>query len=298
MTLGDVSPCAQWIFRSLPVKLTPSFLMFVPLMLVGCGEDKPQASVAEVAPAPAAAQMPSKVNPADLEKTVRKVTLVPSPVEMQRELKSLGVDKDLKDFITGVKVNATSENKDQVAVATGVVIADVLFTVLQSDDATLVAQLSQVKAGLGALKGGKDIAAYVDGMIEQVKAGAGDRKTLLDEMDELSAVAIPELEFEGEASIVPMIQAGSWMEGVHLIAKASLAAGKPQVCDQMLKQPMIVEYFKEYTAQKGEDDANAVIQHLSASLAKLEAIAAKTDPMTESDVSEITSLTGALLGIL
>ena len=273
------------------------------IALPGCGgSDKAPAASADVKAQPAPAEaMPAQVNPADLEKKTRKVTLVPSPIEMQREVIALGISQNLSSNMLGVKIDASATNKEKVAIGTGVVIADVLLTVLQSEDAVLMGQLANVRDGLSALKGGKDIAAMVDGLIEQVKAGGADRTALLTELDELASVAIPELEFEGDAAIVPMIQAGSWLEGVHLIATASLEAGKLSVCDQMLKQPMIVEYFKEYTAQKGEDGAGSegdVYKYLSASLANLEKIAAKTDPMTEADVREIAGLTGNLLKVL
>jgi len=239
------------------------------------------------------------MDPAELEGEARKVTLVPSPVETQKELADLGIDANLGSFMRTRSISATSTDEDAVSMGTGVVIADMLLTVMSSADAELLNQLGQVKNGMTALKGGDDILATIDDLTERVTAGAMNRTNLLKELDQLSGVMIPELEFEGQARVVPLIQAGSWLEGVFLVASAAKAAGNLAACDQMLKQPMIVEYFKEYTAQKGEEGGgNAIYTHLSASLARLEQIADKKEPLTAEDVDEIIAVTGGLLGLI
>jgi hypothetical protein len=275
------------------------FLLLPALALTGCDSSDPAPTAAPAAAPEAAPATPAQVDPAELDGEARKVTLVPSPVETQKELQDLGIDTDLATFMKSRTIDAAGSDEDSISLATGVVVADMLLTVTASDDATLLNQLAQVRNGMAALKGGSDILATIDDLTERVKAGAMNRDNLLKELDELSGVMIPELEFEGQARVVPLIQAGSWLEGVHLIAKAAKGAGNLGACDQMLKQPMIVEYFKEYTAQKGEEGgANMVFTHLSASLARLEQIADKKEPLTAADVDEIISVTGGLLGLI
>ena len=276
--------------RWIPLFLLPA------LALTGCQSSDPApAGGPDVAPAAPAA--PAQIDPAALDGEARKVTLVPSPMETQRELRDLGIDADLATFMRPRVVDASSTDEDALSLGTGIVVADMILSVTGSDDATLLNQLTQVHNGMSALKGGADILATIDEISEKVKAGAMNRENLLKELDELSGVLIPELEFEGQARVVPLIQAGTWLEGVYLIASSAKAADKLHACDQMLKQPMIVEYFKEYTAQKGEEGGGSLVyKHLSASLARLEQIADKKDPLTAADVDEIIFMTGSLLG--
>ena len=49
---------------------------------------------------------------------------------------------------------------------------------------------------------------------------------MLKEFDELSGVLVPELEYEAGDWVVPLIQAGSWLEGAHLVAGAVKSEGK------------------------------------------------------------------------
>jgi hypothetical protein len=270
----------------------PCLLLLV-LGATACSSEEPAVPVAE---APA---IPAQVDAETLEKDAVPTSLAPSPVETQRKLKELGIDTDLATFMTQRNVDAASTDEDKVAVGTGVVIADMLLTVTQSDDATLTHQLAQVRNGMSALSGGEDILATIDELTEEVNAGGVNREDLLKELDELSGVIIPELEFNGQERVVPLIQAGSWLEGTFLVASASKAAGNLAACDQMLKLPEVVGFFKDYTAQKGEEGVgNVVYTHMSTTLARLQKLTEKAEPFTEAEVDEITTLTGGLLGVL
>ena len=54
----------------------------------------------------------------------------------------------------------------------------------------------------------------------RVQDNSVSKEALLEEFDELSQVMVSELEYEAGEWVVPLIQAGTWLEGANLVAKA------------------------------------------------------------------------------
>ena len=74
-------------------------------------------------------------------------------------------------------------------------------------------------------------------MSTQITNDAIQEDDLLKEMDELSGVMVSELEYEAGDWVVPLIQAGSWLEGANLVSAAIIKESKFDVAGQLLKQP-------------------------------------------------------------
>lgn len=229
----------------------------------------------------------------------KKFTLVPSPVETQGALESAGIDTKLADLISPREMEFDDQDTDDVAVRTGVIIADMLLTVKTASNDQLVDRLGKIKTGMHVLGGGEDIEKTIADIIDRVKAEAVNRDELLKELDELSGAIIPELEFNGVKRIVPLIQAGSWLEGANLVAKACDAKGTPSAADGILKQPHVVEYFKTYVATEGKDKAPAAVtEKLESSLETLKQLAEKPDSLNQEDIKTVIQVTEDVLALL
>ncbi|MCB9682886.1 MAG: hypothetical protein H6733_15570 [Alphaproteobacteria bacterium] len=258
--------------------------------------DQPKAEAAP-AEAPKLADMDPKALEAEADQSY---ALVPSPVETQAALQAAGIETELATLVPARTVPPGDADTDRVAVRTGVVLADMLLTVETSSNETLVSQLEAIRGGMNTLKGGKDIDATLVDIIDRVKAGSVTRDELLRELDELSNAVIPELEFNGVARIVPLIQAGSWLEGANLVGRAVQAKGQPSAADGILKQPAVVGYFATYAKDKAAkaDAPQIVADALDASLARLSAVARKAEPLDASDIETVVSATGSVLSLL
>ena len=225
--------------------------------------------------------------------------LVPSPAEMQKALNAAGIDTQLAQMVpdrSGLKMNVP--NTDQAAVRTGVVLADLLLTLSTAPKEKMVANLNQIKAGMAQLGGGDEIPAIIDDLSAQIQNDAISRDDLVKELDELSGVLIPEIEYKAGEQVVPLIQAGSWLEGANLIASAMEASGKYDGADNLLKQPAVVEYFQKYVATEGASKAPSdVIDQLKGTLDTLGEICAK-EHLEEADVKTIKSSTASVLDLL
>lgn len=282
-------------------------LLAAALTVAGCDDgakdpapaDKPPAGADAEAPEKAPAKAPPRTfDPATLQQDAETIALVPSPAEMEKALSGAGINAKLGDMIKDRDVTMDVDNKDQIAVRTGVVLADLVLTVKDAEKADVLSRLNRLKAGFEKLGAGSDVQATIDELATQVDNDAISREKLLQEMDELSGVMVPELEYEAGEWVVPLIHAGSWLEGAHLVSGALKAEGKYDAADGMLKQPAVVDYFIKYVNREGGDKApDEVVQRLRETLNTLKEVAAKPT-LGQEEVETIHSSTGAVLSML
>ena len=114
----------------------------------------------------------------------------------------------------------------------------------------------------------------------------------------MSGVMVSELEYEAGEWVVPLIQAGSWLEGANLVSAAIVKEDKFDVAGQLLKQPRVVEYFLKYVEREGRSKApDQVVTKLTEVLNSLKQIAEKP-AMSAEDVKEINRSTSEVLSML
>lgn len=260
------------------------------------------ADQAEELPTPPVAEAvqpePAQLSPADLAKAASNIALVPSPAEMQRALEAAGIQAKLGEKVPNRTLKMDVPNKDQVAVRTGVILADLLLTVKTAEKDALAKQLMDIKTGMEQLGAGSDISATVQDIHDRVMNDAVSRDDLVKELDELSGAIIPEIEYEAGPRSVPLIQAGSWLGGANLVAGAVIDAGSYDKAGDLLKQPAVVNYFQGYVKGEGQDKASGeVIAQLETSLNTLAEICTH-ETLSEEDVKTIQSSTASVLDLL
>ncbi len=262
-------------------------------LLVACSGG--ESSTRTVAPEEAVQEEePPPPPPAEAEGS----SLVPSPTEMQETLSKAGIDQSLSELVTDRTLKTEGSDKRQVALRTGVVLADMLLTVKKSTNEVLIGQLDRIKTGMKQLDSGGDIAATIDDIKTRVKSEAVTRDELLVELDELSGVVIPELEFNGVEWVVPLISAGSWLEGSHLVARAlQKAEDHQEAATKLLKVPQVVEYFQKYVETEAEASAAVELQ-LKSTLGTLHGLATKPEPLASEDLKTVERVTNDLLSAL
>jgi hypothetical protein len=271
------------------------------VVLIACGGAEAPKPPPDPVPAPAAPAAPEAppMTAEELKNTAENHTLVPSPVETQNALTAAGIETKLGSLIPERKFDLKQADLDYTAIRTGVILSDMLLTVTTSDKPVLVDRLKSIKTGLASINAGSDIDAQLQNTIERVEADAVTRGELLKEFDELSGAVIPELEFNGNARVVPLIQAGSWLGGANLVARAVKEKGNPEGASSLLKQPAVVKYFLKYVKTEGAEKAPAqVTQKLDQSLTTLDALASKTEPFTAADIDQVIQVTDDVLALL
>ena len=268
------------------------FRMTLLALLAACGTSTPESAPPEPATPEVAPPPPPAASPKPSE-------LVPSPLEIQQVLQAGGIETKLGTLIPERAIDVNAAEQDRAAVRTGVVLADMLLTVKTSSKETLVGQIDALQKGMKQLEGGADIEATLTEVSERVKIDAVGRDELLKEFDELSHVMTDELTFNGVERIVPLIQAGSWLEATHLVAKALKGSEPKGPADALLKQPEVVSYFQKYTTKRGEEEGiEMVTQRLASSLSTLEELAKKSEPLSDEDLDAVINATSEMMSQL
>lgn len=275
-------------------------LLALTAALIGCGGEEPKTQQPEPTPevqAPAAP--PEQLKLDELKAAAQNITLVPSPMEMQKALEQAGVQAQLEKAVQRRTMKMDVTDTDVIAVRTGVVLADALLTVKTAPPDQLVERLKLVKDGMQKLRAGNDIQSTIDELIGNIQnVGSGSRDKLVQDLDEMHGAIIPELEYEAGPQVVPLIQAGSWLEGSNLLASAIIDAKKPEVGNDLLRQPQIADYFLKYVQLEGRAKApDEVVKQLNATLTKLKEISSKPS-LVEADVKEVKAQTDTVLGML
>lgn len=267
-------------------------------LLVGCGgeEPKPAEPAAPVAAAPVA---PAAIDLTELKASAEGITLVPAPMEMQKALDKAKIADTLESLVQERKLNLEAQDPDVAAVRTGVVLADTLLTVKSAPPEKLVERMKSVQKGMTTLKAGADINATIDSLIGDIQnLGGGSRDEIVKQLDEMHAAIIPEIEYEAGEQITPLIQAGSWLEGSNLLAAAILKANRPEVANDLLRQPAVCDYFLKYVDVAGKSKApDEVVKQLKTTLEKLKEISSKPSLSVE-DIEEVKKQTDTVLGML
>ncbi len=266
--------------------------------LLACSGDSTPAPTTQEAPQ-AEKKGFDKLDPSALADAVNKAELVPSPIEMEAKLKTAGLQKDLGSLIaTDKDLKVIVDDNDQVAIRTGIVMADLVLTLKSSDQATILKRLGKMKEGLKKLGAGDDIYAVISDFEARVQDNSVNKEELLEEFDELSQVMVSELEYEAGEWVVPLIQAGTWLEGANLVAKIMHQEKKYNAADEFFRQKEIVEYFISYVDRDGKDRApDQVVAKLITTLNDLKTIADKPK-ISGADVQKIESLTDLVLNLL
>ena len=248
----------------------------------------------EPAPAPEAAPT---LDLATLQAQAENIALTPSPAEMQAALAKAQITQNLAELVQKREVDMDTPNNDRVAVRTGVLVADVVLTIKTAEKDDLVARLQGIQKGMQQLGGGADIDNTIADLINRIQNDAVSRDELVKDMDELAGVIIPEIEYEAGEKVVPLIQAGSWLEGANLVSSAVITAGKYEAADTLLKQPEVVKYFRQYVKIEGEGAPDEVVAKLEQTLGQLEMLTSG-ETLGEEEVKTINEQTDAVLALL
>ena len=227
------------------------------------------------------------------------VALVPSPLEMQAALKRSGLLGPQGLLVKPRPLKAAGEDHDRLAVRTGVALADLLLIVQTAQTPELVGLLKEIRAGLVALGAKDDALSALDELTAQVQNEALTRDALVQELDALSGGTLPELESQLGPRAVPLIRAGSWLEGANLVSSSIIAGGNYDTATDLLRHPGVVAWFQRYVEETpaGRPDQEQLVPILRESLKSL-ATATAAERLGEAEVRQIHQSTAAVLDLL
>lgn len=260
-------------------------LILTALTLAGCDSPPP--------PAPAAPPPPPAA-PASPE--VAKI-LAPSPLKLEAEVREAGVADALGDLVPVSPAEVTTDDKDRIAVRTGVVLAYAVLGGRETPKGPFVAQLRSARAGMAALGAGQGLLSTIDDSIGHIENDAASREDFLRELDNIVGYAVPEQGWGPSDNTGPLLQAGAWLAGTNVVARAIVRSGKAEAADKLLRRKDVAEYFRGYVRTAGQEKAGAVAEQLDKTLTMMIEVAEKPTLGLE-DATAVADATDALLKLL
>jgi len=286
----------SWTFGALALSGAVAF--------AGCGNSSTTAesTPSNVAPpipadaeAPVLQDVPEKIDVNAVRDTARTAMFVPAPSEFQAALKVSAEGIDMRKLVQDSDRTLQGKQKPIIALETGVRISNVLMTVHAGDKAATLGRMRKAKEGLTALQAPASVVAEIDRVIADYDGGALSQVELTPALDVLAERINDDLLTGTDVQTATLVQAGGWVQGANLLAKAVGGAGLGGDAAALLNQPTLLAYFLDFLknsdpGRAGDPDVVAVIGELE----KMQAVVANGELTTE-DVNAIAGHTDAIL---
>lgn len=228
----------------------------------------------------------------------RTAALAPSPMESRLAAEKAGLKTPLKSLIPERDFDLTIEEVDNIALRTGVLLADTVLLVEELPKNKLVANIAQIEQGLMRMNAGKGLLETVAETRIRVTNDALTRKELLSELDDIISISVPGEGVGRDDNTGPLLQAGAWIATINLMGKAMLKDNKTDVANTLFRHAHVVEYFLLYTNTEGKEKApKGIIKQLKQSLTKMKTVSQKKD-ITREDIQQIVDDTNLLLNLV
>jgi hypothetical protein len=274
--------------------MTMSFLILSALLLTACGGSKTE----EAAPAPPTPE-PDALVAQEMEDADSQQSLTPSPNEVVRAMRAIGMDVKIAELIPERNLDIRSDNKHIAAVWTGIVAADAIFTGEEASQEDFLGRLKSVELGMKTIGAGAGVQNAIADTIIRVENGTASRSEFLREFEELLAMKVPGEGWGPDDPTGILVQAGTWLAGVNLVSKAIVQSGRTGAAQTLLRHGDVVDHFLEYVRTEGmESIPREGLQPLNDTLVKIGEITRKTELLTLDDARAVETMTSEILGLL
>jgi len=272
-------------------------LSLVALAALACSEAPAPAPAPK---APSATDARAKAPAAAPTAQAVEAALAPSPLDLDGRVKEAGLTTTLSSLVPDRSFDMSTGSTDSVAVRTGVVLSDAILAGDAGSSALFVRRLEEARSGMERLgmTEGQGILQQVDGFIQAARDETASRGDFVLALDQILQDKVPEESWAPGDQTGPLLQAGAWLAGTNLIARAVVADDNAAAAQQLLRQPEVVRFFIGYVKTEGADKApDAIVADLTATLQQLEVVVAKPT-LTVADAKVVAQATDKLLNQL
>jgi hypothetical protein len=279
---------------------TPLRAVLFSFALVACDAGR-EAAPPPKAEAPTAAKTAGPAAPpAPVDDHAKYRALAPSPLGIQQQVADAGISGTLAKHVPATGFDMAQENADQDAIAlrTGVLLA---YAILEGPDTpkdAFLGRLRSIRTGMARLTAEEGLLSTIDDFVKNVENDSSSRKDFITELDNIASMMVPENGWGPDDKSGPLLQAGGWLAGTHLVAKAIVEANDPKAANALLHEKEVVAYFLQYVRSEGRDHGpDGIVGAVERTLVELEAIAAK-ETLTVEDAQQVVKVTDQLFALL
>lgn len=251
----------------------------------------------EPAPVTTPAPVVEALNPEQIAAAVDQA-LAPSPHETRLAVEKAGISLTFATLLPERNYRFDNADIDRVALRTGVILSDLVLAVKEAETPWLVDELQHLHDGLKAMGAEEGLLSTVADMKAGVENDSISRDELLQQLDDIIGMA-PEGEGVGpDDSSGPLLQAGAWLAGTNMTARAILRSGQLDAADTLLRQKAVAEYFLGYVSEgEGQEKAGELQALLKATLENMIAVADQ-ETIGREDIEGVRDQTQALVDLL
>lgn len=228
----------------------------------------------------------------------RTAALAPSPRETRLAAEKAGVTTQLQKLIPERHFSLDIKDKNHAAVRTGIILSDTVLLIEELPKDALLSNMQTMETGLKQIGAGTGLLDTLSALRVQVDNDAITRKELLDEMESIVELSVPEKGFGKDDTTGPLLQAGAWLSSINLLGKALLQDNKVDQADKLLRHAHVASYFLLYADVKGENKLpSKMMEQLKEALYFMQKLAEKKE-ITKEDIEKLVSETDQLLTII
>lgn len=223
--------------------------------------------------------------------------MTPSPLALEKEVRDAGLTGGLAELVPTRTFATDVEDKDRVALRTGVVLSYTVLAGRVSPKPLFLEQLRSIRVGMTTLGTGKGLLTNIDTFIENIENDTASREDFLQELDAVASSMVVEEGWGKGDRTGPLLQAGAWLAGTNLVAAAVVAADSPPAADKLLRKAYVAEYFLGYLQGEGAAKAGPTTATVIETLRTLQTVA-KKPTLSVDDARSVVAATETLLGTL
>ena len=202
--------------------------------------------------------------------------LSPSPLETQKTVQKAGISICSMNLLrnTSTILKETQESKQIIRV--GVLLCDVIVSIEHASKEEVIQKFSNIIEGMATMKVGIGLMDMIKEMHTQYANDAITKKELVEGLDNIVAMSVPEDGFSKDDPTGPLLQAGAWLQGVDLVSQAILKEDKIEVANQLLRLEHVATLFLQYANGEGkEKTTEQILDQMKTSLTYLQTLAKK-----------------------
>jgi hypothetical protein len=233
-----------------------------------------------------------------VSENIKQDILSPSPLETQKTVRTAGISTSLHEFVKVQKYNFEGNSREQAAIRVGVLLCDLIVSIDQASKEDIILRFSNIIEGMAVMKVGDGLMSMVKDMHTQYTNDAMTKQEIVEGLDNIAAMSVPEEGFSKDDPTGPLLQAGAWLEGVNLVSKAILKDDKIEVANKLLRLEHVATYFLQYANGEGKEKATEqILNQMKTSLTYLKTLA-KKEKIEKSDLEQAITETEKMLSFL
>lgn len=237
-------------------------------------------------------RVPERIDLSNFPGEIVEKVVVPIPAEIFAVLDKLD-EPEWKSAVQMPEANETTTDRAILALTFGSLVGEG-FIAVQAESADDIQQIGRRVLALSESLG---LASAVQPHSLSIIEAAADRnwEGVREELDATQQTVRVTMEKLRDEQLSGLVSLGGWLRGTNVVT-SFISDSFSEDKAELLNQPGLIIHFREMLASmSGPSKSSPQIRAISTGLARLEAIVADGDPISEEDINELKEISQSML---